>query len=127
MPSTSMPQVWGRVSSSAKRTKAWPQDSLSVLGACGRRGSCTMAKISSQDATHSPHSSQKPLRQPPSSTTQASGVPVNSRPRPPTPMDRPEKKANRSAGKWRAMKMVQARKAGEQPTPISNWPSISQP
>ena len=69
----------------------------------------------------------KPERQPQCCTTQASGVPVSIRPRPPRPRLRPEKKAKRSLGKWRAMKMVQARKAGEQPTPIMICPSISQP
>ena len=59
--------------------------------------------------------------------TNASGVPVNSKPRLPTPRPTPDMKAKRWLGKWRATNTVQARNAGAQPTPISSCPSISQP
>jgi hypothetical protein len=90
-------------------------------------GSCTSQKINSQDSALSSPSRPKPSRQLPCCTTQASGVPVNISPSPPSPRLRPEKKANRSGGKCRAISSVQARNAGEQPMPISTCPAISQP
>ncbi|KAF1051809.1 MAG: hypothetical protein GAK34_01418 [Delftia tsuruhatensis] len=127
MASRTIPSVCGSVNSSAMRRAATPQLSRAAVCAPRRAGSCTRHQISSQDRADITASSAKPERQPKCWTSQASGVPVNSSPKPPTPMPTPDRKAKRSMGKWREMNMVQARKAGEQPTPISNWPTISQP
>ena len=52
-------------------------------------------------------------------TSHAKGVPVNNMPKVPTVMATPDTAANFCAGKYREINTVQARKAGEQPTPIS--------
>ena len=126
MPSNRMPSVCGSRNSAPKRRTATPQRSRSGA-APATAGSCTRRQISSHASTDKPASSAKPLRQPQLSTSQASGVPVSSRPVPPMPRPMPETKAKRELGKCREMNTVQARNAGAQPTPISNWPISSQP
>ena len=116
--------VCGSTNSAPKRRTAVLQCSRSGAGPA-RSGSCTRRQISSQASADITASSTNPLRQPARCTSQASGVPVNSSPSPPTPMAMPDTKAKRALGKCRAMNTVQARNAGAQPTPISNCPSIS--
>ena len=126
MPSSKMPSVCGSMNSAPKRRTAVPQRSRAGAGPA-RAGSCTRRQIKSHASADSTASSTKPLRQPHCCTSQASGVPVSSRPSPPTPMPTPDRNAKREAGKCRAMNTVQARKAGAQPTPMSSCPNISQP
>ena len=126
MPSNMMPSVWGSRNRAPKRRTATPQRSRSGA-ASARAGSCTRRQISSHASTDNTASSAKPLRQPQRSTSQASGVPVSSRPMPPMPRPTPDTNAKRELGKCREMNTVHARNAGAQPTPISNWPSSSQP
>ena len=79
--------------------------------------------MTSQASAEPAASTRKPVRQELTSTTQASGVPVSSMPRPPIPSTSPETDANCAAGNWRAMNTVHTRKAGAQPMPISACPS----
>ena len=83
--------------------------------------------MSPQAATEQPASTQNPMRHDVASTSQASGVPVASRPTPPRLITAPESAVKRCTGKWRAMKTVQTRNAGAQPTPISTWPNTNTP
>src|SRR5574337_298486 len=120
-----MPTVHGRRSSAAKASTACAIDSRGASGARGSGGSCTCHAISPQAATEQPASTKKPMRHDVASTSHASGVPVTSRPMPPTLRIRPETAAKRSGGKWRAMNTVHTRKAAAQPMPISTCPSTS--
>ena len=125
--SSKMPQVCGSVNSAPKPARAWPTDSFFFSASMGWAGSCTSAQISPQASTPQPPSTQKPMRHELASISQASGVPVSSRPMPPTLMARPEMAAKRCAGMCRAMNTVHTRKAGAQPMPISTWPATSMP
>jgi hypothetical protein len=119
-----MPSVCGSVNSAPKPRSA---SAIEPGRAAAWAGSCTSRQISSQASTPSPASTQKPVRQELACTSQASGVPVNSMPTPPSAITRPETAAKRTGGKWRAMNTVQTRKAGAQPMPISTCPSTSTP
>ena len=90
-----------------------------------RGGLRTSAKIASHDSTDIAPSTTKAVRHEVASISHASGVPVSSMPIVPSAIAVPDTAAKRCAGKRREMNTVQATKAGEQPIPISAWPSSS--
>ena len=94
-----MPTVCGSKNSAPKPRTAAPTDSRGSVLCAGCAGSCTFQKISSQASAASPASTPNPMRHDDCCTSQASGVPVNSMPSPPTPMAMPDTIANRLAGK----------------------------
>ena len=118
-----MPHVCGMANSAAdSRRAAITVDRRPWRGLAGSR---TKAKMTSQASAEPAASTRNPVRQELTSTTQASGVPVSSMPRPPIPSTSPETDANCAAGNWRAMNTVHTRKAGAQPMPISACPSTT--
>ena len=81
--------------------------------------------MASQASADIAPNARKPARHDCCSMSQASGVPVSSRPAEPMPSAVPDTDAKRSPANWRAMNTVHTRNAGAQPMPMSTWPSTS--